>query len=227
MIRSTIDQYNWPGWPLKQNPYGKQFDLQARKRMVEGSMKLLPALKKFRQSLGSVVLEVGPFFNPLITPERYPRKTIFYWENDYHVLNWLQHRRTRNVHAVFCDLNTIKGQSLLTLKNETQHHFKKSGSKKRRFDSVVVSHVLNYIDYKLFLIVLKEFLKHNGLLFLNNVQDYGLPAFFSEHRPHGIPETTTILRQTGYEILYQRIIPSSKKSIQKHPRLIIVAKNIS
>ncbi len=222
----ALEQYNWPGWPLEQNPYGEQFDLKARKRMVAGSAAVLPVLKRYQRSLGSTILEVGPFFNPLITPERYPKKTIFYWENDYHVLTWLRRGNAgKSVHTIYCDLNTIKGQSLLTLKNETQRYFHKKRQGKMHFDTVVASHVLNYIDYKLFLMVMKEFLKKNGLLFLNNVQDYGLPTFFSENRPKGVDETLTILKQTGYTVVYKRIIPSADPAHQKYPRLIIVARN--
>ncbi|MFA6474563.1 MAG: hypothetical protein WCV85_06890, partial [Patescibacteria group bacterium] len=143
-----------------------------------------------------------------------------------HVLDWLRrHYAGQSVHAVFCDLNTIKGQSLLTLKNETQRYFKKNRKGKIRFDAVIASHVLNYIDYKLFLLVMKEFLKKNGLLIVNNVQDYGLPTFFSDNRPKDIDETLTILKQTGYVVVYKRIVPSADIEHQKYPRLIIVAKN--
>jgi hypothetical protein len=39
---------DWPGWPLDNNPYGDEFDLSARKRMLAGSQMLFPFLKKYK-----------------------------------------------------------------------------------------------------------------------------------------------------------------------------------
>jgi len=45
-------KYNWPGWLLNKNPYGDEFDLEARKRMVEGSKLLLPFIRKYNKKIG-------------------------------------------------------------------------------------------------------------------------------------------------------------------------------
>jgi hypothetical protein len=217
---------NWPGWPLENNPYGEDFDLPARKRMLAGSQILMPFIQKYKKDLGNIILEVGPFFNPLITPKKFPKAKIFYWENDYNVLKYLKDSyRCKNVYPIYCDLNKIEGNSFLKLKLETKIFFKELKLHKISFDSVVLSHVFNYIDYKLFLMVLKDYIKKDGFLFINNVVDYGLPAFFSEKRPKSIPNTIRIVKETGYNILEQKIFESPDKKNQKHERLIIIAKS--
>lgn len=222
-LTSNLD---WPGWPILDNPYGKDFDLDARKRMVDGSLKLLPFLNKYKNKMGKVILEVGPFFNPLVTPERFPNKHIFYWENDHHVLQFLAKNYNDNkTHAMFCDLNHIDGPSLLKLKSQTLKHFKTLGYEEVKFDVIVASHVFNYIDYRLFLMVVKDFLKKDGLLFINNVVNYGLPDFFSEQRPKSIPETLQTIKQTGYVIIDKTILDSPYPKYQRNKRLLVVARN--
>ncbi len=222
-MAENLKNFNWPGWPLKNNPYGEDFDLEARKRMVTGSKMLLSFINKYKGNLGSVILEVGPFFNPLITPRNFPKAKIFYWENDYYVIKYLKKLYSKKeIYPIFSDLNKIEGNSFLKLKLETQKNFK---TKKISFDSVIISHVFNYIDYKLFLMTLKEFIKKDGLIFINNVADYGLPTFFSERRPKSIQETIKILKETGYTIIEKKVFESQNKKHQKNQRLIIVAKS--
>lgn len=218
-------KYDWPGWPIGENPHGEDFDLPGRKRMVLGSIMLLPLLRKYKREMGRVILEVGPFFNPLVTPKEFPHATIFYWENDHHVFRYLKNRYPEKTCPIFCDLNKIEGNSLLQLKLDTQQCCKRENLKKIAFDSVVISHVFNYIDYKMFLLVVKEFLKKDGLIFINNVVNYGLPAFFSERRPTSIGNTIRAVKETGYTILHKKICESSDAMHQKNKRLLIVARS--
>ena len=225
-MTKNLKKLNWPGWPLENNPYGDDFDLEARKRMVKGSKMLLPLIKKYKENLGNVILEIGPFFNPLITPKDFSKKKIFYWENDYNVIRYLKNiYQKKEIYPIFSDLNKIEGNSFLKLKLESQKNFKSFKTNKISFDSVIISHVFNYIDYRLFLMTLKEFIKKDGLIFINNVIDYGLPTFFSEKRPKSIQETIKILKETGYTTIEKQIIDSSNKKHQKNKRLIIVAKS--
>ncbi|MFH0905533.1 MAG: hypothetical protein V1826_02325 [bacterium] len=217
----TTSDYDWPGWPLNDNPYGSDFDLPARKRMIAGSRQLWPLIQKYKNRLGTNLLEVGPFFNPLITPKEFPKGRIFYWENDRHVLKWLP-RQYPGTAPIYCDLNKVEGISALRLKMETLKRFLKFKTKSIRFDAVVASHVLNYIDYRLFLLTLKGFIKPGGLLFINNVVNYGLPPFFSDKRPHSIVETLQTIRDAGYSILESRTIKSVHPR-QKNKRLLVVA----
>lgn len=219
-------EFDWPGWPLEGDPYGGEFDAAARKRMVEGSRQLLSVISRFRRKIGNIVLEVGPFFNPIVTPKEFRHRHIFYWENDRHVLKYLaQYFNGHHTHAMYCDLNKIDGPSLLKLKSETLKHFHELGLPAIKFDAVIASHVLNYIDYRLFLMVMKDFLTKDGLIFINNVVNYGLPAFFSEQRPKSIAETVKTIQETGYEIVTKVVLGSPSLIYQQNKRLLIVAKN--
>ena len=68
----TGDHLDWPGWRLADNPFGREFDFEGRKRMILGSAKLLPYLSNIKKESGKSILEIGPFFNPLVTPETFP-----------------------------------------------------------------------------------------------------------------------------------------------------------
>jgi hypothetical protein len=176
--------------------------------------------------MGNVILEIGPFFIPLLSPKEFPDTKIFFLENDYHVLRHIKNTFLKEeVYPIFCDLNKIDGNYLLKFKLELKKHFIKLNLKKTSFDSVIISQVFNYIDYKLFLMVLKEFIKKDALVFINNVVDYGLPKFFSEKRPKSILETIRIVKETGYDILEKKILESPNKKHQKNKRLILVVKN--
>ena len=218
--------FNWPGWPLDNNPFGEDFDLPARKRMLAGSQILFPFIKKQRKDIGNIILEIGPFFKPLITPKEFPKAKIFFWENDYHVLKYLKSIYSKkNVYPIFCDLDKMEKNSPLKPNLKTKKQFQKIGLKTISFDSVIVSHVFNYVDYKLFLTALKKFIKKDGLIFINNVVDYGLPAFFSERRPKSISETIKTVKKTGYDIIEKKIFESPDKKHPKNKRLILVAKS--
>lgn len=223
---SDFKEFNWPGWPLEDNPHGGEFDSAARKRMLAGGQMLVPFLDKYKKDMGGNILEIGPFFHPLITPEGFPRANIFYWENDYHVLEYFNSKyKDMSVYPIHCDLNKIEGNSLMKLKLETQKYFQSINLATISFDSVVLSHVLNYVDYKFLLLVLKEFIKLKGLVFINNVVDYGLPAFFSDQRPTSISDTIKAVEESGYKIVEKEIFKSSNKKHQKNKRLIIVARS--
>jgi len=218
--------FDWPGWSLDVNPHGEEFDLSARKRMLAGSEMLLPFLRKYKKDMGKNILEIGPFFHPLINPKEFPNTNIFYWENDFHVLKYLSEKyKKHTVYTIECELHRIEETSLLKLKLETQKYFQKINLNSICFDSVVISQVLNYVDYKLLFLVLKEFLRKGGLIFINNVVDYGLPAFFFDMRPKNIPSTIEAVEETGYNIIEKEILESPNKKYQKNQRLILVAES--
>ncbi|MDA3856092.1 MAG: hypothetical protein PF569_07580 [Candidatus Woesearchaeota archaeon] len=227
MNEEWFDQnYEWPGWPLKDDPHGIDFDLDARKRMVGGSELLLPFIYKYRNGVCNAILEIGPFFNPLITTKNFPNKNICYWENDRHVLKWLpKFNNSELVKPIYCDLKEIEGDSLITLQQETFKYFKEVKNTSNKFDFVIISQVLNYVDYKLFLLILKSFVKKDGLIFINNVVEHGLPDYFSDKRPKSIKETIEILEHIGYEILEKDIIATQYPDSQKKDRVILVVKN--
>lgn len=200
-------ELDWPGWLIKENPYGEEFDVSARRRMLEGSRKLEPLLTKYRDQFGTNLLEVGPFFIPLLTHAKYSDAKITYWDNDEFAATWLSNN---GAHAVLIDIERIS-------------HLPVGES----FDSVVVSQTLNYVSYKPFLCALRYHLRSGGLVFINNVVDYGLPTLFSEGRPKSIKETLGAMSECGYEVIEHVVLPSEDLESQKEPRLLLVARNTS
>ena len=204
---SVTSRYNWPGWPLSANPYESDFDEKARERMVKGGEELLPLLEKHSHKIGQRLLEAGPFFNPLVTPERFPNKAIVYLDNDLHTVLWLKEKKQGTV--VYCDLNSIS-----------------EFSAPEKFDTLVASQILNYIDYKKFLYESGGFLNPGGLLFINNVVDYGIPALFSRKRPLSIEETISQVEVSGYQIVEKKVLVSPDPDSQENPRLLLVGEKI-
>ena len=204
-----MQEYNWTGWKLKNNTYGEEFDLEARKRMIEGSKKLLVLIEKYKDDFGDSILEVGPFFNPLITSNNFNSKKITYWDNDWYVINYLKQKKFGH-EILFCDLNSLESIN----------------SQKGKFDSIIASHVFNYIDYIQFLIEINKFMNKNALIFINLSIDYGLPAFFSLKRPKTNNEILESLNELNFKILEKKEIETDNKTRQPNNRLLIVAQKI-
>lgn len=217
----NVDGFEWEGWPLELCDHDGEFDLAARRRMVEGGQALRRHLRRYRGQTGKYILEIGPFFNPLATQELFPGATIFYWDNDPNVLRWLETKESENTHAIPCDLSEIDNPSFLA---STRARLRQYAGVDRKFDTIIVSQVFNYIDYRALLQVLPVILEPEGLLFVNNVVDYGLPVFFSEHRPESIGATLAAIERSGFHLVAREIIPSSIPDKQKHPRLVAVAR---
>ena len=201
------DNYSWPGWSLQDNPFGTEFDLEARRRMIQNSCLLLPLIQK--HGPGEIIMEAGPFFNPLITPDRFPSiRQIIYTDNDPYVIQYLTVRHNSpQIKIQAADLENFKPDSI-----------------PRPVDSIIVSHLWNYLDYRKFLENVKPLLKPNGLLFLNHSVDYGLAFFFSEKRPKNLREIIIVLAKMGFEMIEQNIIPTDHPQHQPHERLLLVAK---
>lgn len=222
--------YEWQGWSIDRNEHGDDFDEAARERMVKGSECLLysPFLEKYCDAMGENILEVGPFFNPLIVPERFPGKKIFFWENDPNVLRWLCKHHGASCYPIFCDLDDFRGERVTKLYAATRGQFRRSvgwggPDLGPQFSSVVASHLLNYIDYHSLLFILKTFLQRGALVFINNVVDYGLPRYFSEGRPRSSAETVGILKELGFVILEQ--VTEPVETSYGHERLLVVARH--
>lgn len=176
MSQTKQKTYDWPGWSLADNTYDKEFDIAARKRMLEGSQDLLPYIKKYSANLGHIILEIGPFFNPLTVDELFRDKLIFYWDNDKSVIDWLKNQNIgKQIYPIQCDLNYLNEPLLFA---KTKQNFTNFKYNRISFESVIASQIFNYINYRKLLAILITTMKPGSLLFINNVVDYGLPAFF-------------------------------------------------
>lgn len=203
---------SWRGWELPDSSFGGEFDLEARKRMVQGGRRLLPLLHKYRAEFGTGVLEIGAFFVPLLTPQRFPEKEIAWCDNDANALSVLSERYGGHGRTIQQDLNRLSPKRASAVANGES------------FDAVVVSQVLNYVDHRALFEFLPEVMTPGGHLFLNNVADYGIPDFFHDARPRSARQTVANLESAGFKILETEIIASPhSQQIQKNERLLLVA----
>ncbi|MCF6402532.1 class I SAM-dependent methyltransferase [Chitinophaga filiformis] len=203
----------WSGWPLTDNRFGEEFDRDARIRMVMGGRRLIPYLLKNRRQLKGDILEIGPFFTPLLySPELREvlpaSASITFLENDRDALQWLRDQGACRL--LNLDMNAV------SFAEDLQQQL--AGEV---FDNIIISQVLNYVDYKSLLAELFTLVKSGGHLFINNVCDYGLPILFSGKRPSDNESVIAASLAAGFSIKEQRVIP---KYFRKEPadRLILV-----
>jgi hypothetical protein len=205
--------HDWPGWSITSNEHGNEFDELARQRMVAGGLKLSKYINEYLFAIGDSILEIGPFFNPITKQigERIASKSVTYWENDPHAIQWLQEQCFPfDFQIKQFDLNRTDASKLKLLKE---------------FSSVIASQVFNYVDYVILLQFMHEKINSGGLLFINNVIDYGLPKFFTKKRPKSIKETLDSVEASGFQIIEYDIVTTQNPHFQKHDRLLLVAKN--
>jgi hypothetical protein len=191
-----------------EHPYRPYFEgeegKQAYRRMVEGSLALQSYLEQFIQP-GQKVMEVGPFYDPLITNDKFPQTEITYVDRDEKALDFLNDGKSRLVNFNFgvsdpAELNAIPLQ-----------------------DSIVTSHIINHIGLPNLVDTLKDKLKVGGYLFMNESIDYAAKELLHPDRPENLEEVLDYLRESGFRIVEYRIIPTSNPEYQPHSRFVIVA----
>lgn len=221
--KTEAGQLQFEGWPLDVCSFDGEFDEAARERMIYGGKLLLKTIKEYKERLGNYILEIGPFFNPLVTMDLLkPHQRLAYWENDLHALKWLKEEHLNNqVFPVGCDIREIG-------KIEFQFYsypvFVESQNLKiysGRYDSVIMSQIFNYLNYKEFISQIRRFINPGGLVFINNVINYGIPEFFSNQRPVSIEETIQTLVEHDFEIIEKNILAPPRPGDDN--RLTIVA----
>ena len=185
-------------------------------------------LRKYKNYLGETILEIGPFFHPLITPAKYHGKKIYYLDKEKHILDQFSKRGVPSDHLILHDLNKLGRIDYISLKNKIRKALSSSNSGAEKFDSIIISQVFNYIDYKKFLMRIRSFMTKGGLMFLNNVTDIGITSFYSAKRPRSAKATIETFKEIGYEIVEKKIsnpVPSGYKGKGMRARqLILVAR---
>ncbi len=197
------ENLNWPGWLLKDNPYGGEFDVEARQRMIRYSRLLLPFMEKY--DVGRTPLELGPFFNPVLISDLFPGAEISYIDNDKYVVQYLAKRYPTAA---------VQLQNIDCLDYQKEH------------SAIVVSHLFNYINYRLLIRKMPDLLLPKGFFFLNNSPDYGLSPFFSAKRPRSNQEVIETVIKAGLKIKEYTILPSPNICHQPNERLLLVAQRI-
>jgi hypothetical protein len=223
MVKAEKIDMDWPGWSVEHNPLGKKFDASARKRMVAGSQMLLPFFKKYYKKMGKVLLEYGPFFNPLLIPLRFPDKQIFYWERRASVRKFIVKAYGPTVTPLSASFTTFSKTSLKAIEKRTKQALDKSGVPEKKFDSVVASQCFNYMDYKAFLDFLPKFCKKGTLLFVNNAAGYGVAKKFSKKGTKNNKEMVEAIRKAGFSVVEKKSYDIVKKSLTLE-RMIVVAR---
>lgn len=213
----------WPGWSEKSNPFGEKFNLSARKRMVSGSQMLLPFFEKHYKKIGSVVLEYGPFFNPLIIPLRFPDKKIFFWERRAKVRNFLVKAYGPKVTPLAASFTNFTKLSLEMLEKRTNKALLGQGIFQKKFNSVVASQCFNYMDYKAFLKFVTRFCAKGTLLFINNAPGYGVKKKFSKKGAKSNKETIDAVKKNGFLVVEKKLGKIENKNSDPE-RMILVAR---
>lgn len=216
MPRQNELLHNWPGWSLKENPFGNEFDQAARERMIQGSRLLLPFILKYKEKLNNQVCEIGPFFNPLLNHPDIKKEfsditEITFIENDKYAINYLEENINCKIWEI--DLNNIS----LFDNNSNNINF----HKEKFFDLIIVSQVLNYVDYNNLLEHIFTILKFNGLVLINNSIDYGLPSLFSNFRPRKNEDLVNGAIKANFNVIEHAILPKAN-DFEHTERLIMV-----
>lgn len=217
------NQLEFDGWPVDLNSFNGEFDEAARERMIKGGKCLLKYIHSYKEKLGKYILEIGPFFNPLVTREMLEEsQRLAYWENDLYALRELKERQLCNqVFPVACDINEI---GKVEFKFGSCPVFVESQNLKvysGKYDSIIMSQFFNYIHYQEFIAQIRRFINPGGLVFINNVVNYGIPEFFSAERPVSIEETIRTLQANDFEIVEKEVLPPPRPNDDN--RLLLVA----
>jgi hypothetical protein len=210
----------WPGWPLSENKYGHEFDEPARLRMIAGSKVLIPYIKRRLPLMNGPVLEVGPFFNPLLLDEEIrgafaSDDQLYFLENDEFAIDWLLGRiGCGNVINLDMNHQSFDREFYRAL-------FRNEASVKPFFDSILISQVLNYVNYQNLLSMFYPVLRSKGMLFINNVIGFGIPQLFSDARPGSNNEIVEAAKKIGFVIDTFDLVP---RQFEKEPedRLILL-----
>lgn len=223
ITKTRSGQVEFKGWSLDSHSFDGEFDKAARERMIKGGRLLLKYIDEYKLRLGNYIVEIGPFFNPLLNRSHLmPQQRLTYWENDLHALRWLKETHLcKQVFPVGCDINEI---GKIEFQFSSCPIFVESEELKvytGRYDSIIMSQIFNYIDYRTFIQQIRKFINPGGLLFINNVTDYGIPAFFSQKRPESRKEIIQTLKENDFKIIEKDLLPPPRPGDDK--RLLLVA----
>ncbi len=172
----------------------------------------MPFLNKYQRYLGRVGLEVGPFFDPILVPAKFPGKSLVYLDNDPYAIKFLRNGGNKQIRVIFANVNLFNNKKI----------YQQSTFSKHKYDFAVMSQIFNYIDYQSFLTHLHKQLNKKAYIFVNNATNYGIPSLFSKLRPRNTTSTIQIVKKCGFKIIEKQIIKSLNNH-QHNQRLLLVA----
>lgn len=193
--------------------YGSHFDSAAKDRMISGCNLLKEWLTDYRSEFRGNCIEFGPFTNPLMTPDEFPLARITYVDADAGVIEKLKYRFKNHSKIRYIQTN---------LDQEPQLAVKLALEKGAKYNSIIASQILNYLDFRDFFYKMHSIASPGARAYINNVCDYGIPELFSPRRPENDSQIIEALIQAGWKISKTQTIPSPFIQ-QANSRLLVMA----
>lgn len=151
-------------------------------------------LKYSAKLLGQKILEIGPLYHPVIEPTDLQSilqgRSVTYWEYDKLAAQKLREWTTlssqpNKISVEQVDLNNI------------------NPNKTEQFDTVIISQVLNYVDYNKALKDISKFIKPGGKIIITNTLEQGDRDFFHLKKPQKAADIETALVSLGFSTLHR------------------------
>jgi hypothetical protein len=152
-------------------------------------------LRKYLDSVNGPLLEVGPFYNPSLDPAM--GREIVYWDKDLAPLRKLSESGGSNVSCIFVDFNHADPDFMRNFSATNKAVL----GQRQGYGAVVLSQVLNYVDFRSVLNQVSQFQSNNGLIFVVNAVNHGDRSFFHPLRPRNSRDIENYLERLGYEVL--------------------------
>lgn len=165
--------------------------------MEAGAKRLLPMIERYRAELGHAILELGPNKHPLITPETHDGR-IVYVEVSEPCIEFLKAKFNDavTVTVVRFDLNHVFAGGRNRLQEAVAAGLK---PEEAQFNALILSQILNYIDYRRVLEACAELGAADALLFVNNIMNHGVGSMLHEARPRSLGEFVEAATEFGFE----------------------------
>jgi hypothetical protein len=179
--------------------------------MEAGARRLLPYIEA--HGLGRAVLELGPNRHPLVTPDMFDGR-IVYVELSDPCVQFLRDKFGDAVAVVKFNLHRAwdAGDNVLAT------HLAAARDRDQKapvsFDSLIVSQVVNYVDFRMLLQACVTLLAVDGLLFFNNVMNHGGPSLFHPRRPQTMEEFLEGAAEIGFDPIEVAAEPAGPTDIR-------------
>lgn len=154
-----------------------------------GSAALRLVIQNEQWDLGPMPLEIGPFYTPILQVD--PNRHVVYWERDSEAIATLTARQEKlrsvapdsigKVDYVHVDLNRLVGPRRAKFIEANRNLLQSAQGD--GFSAIVISQVLNYVNFRELLDLVAELQAPSGLLFIVNGTDVGDQDFFHPARP--------------------------------------------
>jgi hypothetical protein len=164
--------------------------------METSAQRLLPYMNA--HGLGHTVLELGPNRHPLITPDRFDGRIVYVELNDPCV-QFLRDKFGDSVTVVKFNLHRAWDAGDNLLETSLAGSLDRDQNTPVSFDSLIMSQIVNYVDFRALLQACVELLAVGGLLFFNNIMNEGGASLFHPRRPKTMEEFLECAVAIGFD----------------------------